>query len=65
MVLRNRYMRMNCCASCVNHGYNRKIVLRQNPRPACVCCCQQGLTDTPAVGADWNITFDEVVMENY
>ena len=58
-------MRINCCASCVNPGYNKTIVLPQNPEPVSVCCCPQVLTDAPAVGSDWKITFDEVVIENY
>ena len=71
----NRYMRKNCCASCINQAYEERYVINEELKPLKVCCCsipcsydgnadRRNNADLEANGV-WNISYDEQAIQVY
>ena len=70
----NRYIRKNCCTSCINQGYEERYVIRHDAEPLKICfsCpCGYGGVGNERDNADllergrWNIPYDDQAIQVY
>ena len=72
----NRYMRKNCCASCINPAHEEVFVVNNDVEPIKICCCpcpcdynnDHERRDGSGSGTGnngWNIEYNDAVIQVY
>ena len=70
----NRYMRKNCCESCIEQAHEERYVINNDVEPLKICCCPipcdydndvDGQSSTDLEDGRWKIPYDDQAVQVY